>query len=227
MNALELVEVTKIYPGSPPVAALRSVSVSVSTGEFVAVVGPSGSGKSTLLSIAGTLERPSAGRVRIAGQAVEDLADDQLAGVRACDIGFVFQQFILVPTLTTLDNVAAGLLYRGTPPTERRRRAAEALDAVGLSHRFSHRPGQLSGGECQRTAIARALVGEPTLVLADEPTGNIDTAQGQEILELLTSLNDAGVTMVVVTHNPEVANAARRTVRLRDGEVEDDSGRSG
>jgi putative ABC transport system ATP-binding protein len=224
MNVLELEDVTKEHAGSPPIVALRSVSVSIAAGELVAVVGPSGSGKSTLLSIAGTLERPTSGRVRICGSAVDRLADRDLAGLRSHRIGFVFQQFFLVPTLSTLDNVASGLLYRGVPARERRRRAEVALATVGLAARAGHRPGQLSGGECQRVAIARAIVGEPALVLADEPTGSVDTAQGEGIVRLLARLNAGGATIVVVTHNPEVAAAMGRVVRLRDGAVEDDTG---
>ena len=227
MNALELVDVTKLHPGSPPVAALRSVTLAIRSGEFAAVVGPSGSGKSTLLAVAGTLERPSSGRVRVAGLEVEQLAERELAAIRACDIGFVFQQFFLVPTLSTLDNVANGLLYRGTPVEERRRAAREALEAVGLGHRVTHRPSELSGGECQRAAIARALVGEPTIILADEPTGNVDSSQGAEIMRLLNELNDGGATIVVVTHNEEIAAALPRTIRLRDGAIEEDSGGPG
>jgi putative ABC transport system ATP-binding protein len=224
MNSLELVEVTKEHPGSPPVVALRSVSLVVREGEFVAVVGPSGSGKSTLLSIAGTLERPSQGRVAVAGSWVDNLSDRELAGVRAKNIGFVFQQFFLIPTASALDNVANGLLYRGVRASERRRAAARALEAVGLGRRLAHRPSQLSGGECQRTAIARALVGNPAVILADEPTGNVDTRQGGEILHLLAELNSAGTTIVVVTHNDEIARALPRTVRVRDGSIESDTG---
>jgi putative ABC transport system ATP-binding protein len=223
MNVLELDEVTKQYPGSPPVTALCSVSLSVAAGEFVAIVGPSGSGKSTLLSIAGTLERPTSGTVRIRGVPVEGLADAELSAVRARSIGFVFQQFFLIPTLSTLDNVASGLLYRGLPVEERRRAAAVVLDAVGLGERAAHRPHQLSGGECQRAAIARALVGAPAIILADEPTGNVDSRQGADILGLLSDLNADGATILVITHNPEIAQAVPRTVSLLDGRVESDS----
>jgi putative ABC transport system ATP-binding protein len=225
--ALELDAATKEHPGSPPVTALRSVTLTITEGEFTALVGPSGSGKSTLLAIAGTLERPTSGRVRIAGTAVAHLADRELAAVRAYQIGFVFQQFFLVPTLSALDNVASGLLYRGLPAAQRRRAAEQALARVGLAHRAEHRPGELSGGEQQRTAIARALVGRPSVILADEPTGSLDTASGQGILALLTDLNAAGATILVATHNPEIAGAVPRTVRLRDGMIESDSGSTG
>jgi len=224
VTALELAAATKEHPGSPPVTALRSVTLTIGNGEFAALVGPSGSGKTTLLAIAGTLERPTSGQVRIAGTAVGKLPDRVLAAVRAYRIGFVFQQFFLVPTLSALDNVASGLLYRGLPAAERRRAAADALATVGLAHRAGHRPGELSGGEQQRTAIARALAGRPAVILADEPTGSLDTATGRDILALLTALNAAGSTIVVATHDPEIASAVPRVVRLRDGAIESDTG---
>jgi putative ABC transport system ATP-binding protein len=222
VNALELTEVSKIHPGTPPVAALQSVSLAVATGELTAVVGPSGSGKSTLLALAGTLERPTSGTVRIAGQSVAGLSDGALSGIRAASIGFVFQHFVLLPGLSALDNVASGLLYRGWPVAERRTAAATALERVGLGHRAGHRPAELSGGERQRVAIARALVGEPAIILADEPTGSLDTVAGAGIVSILSALNDRGVTILVVTHNPDIARVAHRTIRLQDGLIERD-----
>jgi putative ABC transport system ATP-binding protein len=223
MNALELDAVTKEHSGTPPVVALDSVTLHIGQGELVAVVGPSGSGKSTLLAVAGTLERPTSGVVRIAGEAVQDLADNALSGVRSHQIGFVFQQYFLIPTMTTLDNVANGLLYRGIPAADRRRAATDAVEAVGLSGRSHHRPGELSGGECQRVAIARAIVGRPAILLADEPTGSLDTTTGGEILDVLRELHARGTTIVVVTHNREIADVMPRTISLRDGAIEHDS----
>ena len=225
MSALELRDITKEHAGSTPVVALRDVTLTVDTGEFVAVTGQSGSGKSTLLAVAGTLERPTAGTVQVAGKATEAMSDAELSGVRCSGLGFVFQQFHLLPTRTVLHNVADGLLYRGTPAAERLDRAAEAVAAVGLDHRSEHRPGELSGGECQRVAIARAIVGEPALLLADEPTGNLDSVTGGEIFALLESLHEGGTTILLVTHNDELAQRAPRAVGLRDGRVERDERR--
>jgi putative ABC transport system ATP-binding protein len=217
---LEIRELAKRYPGG--VDALRGVALVVEEGELLAVVGPSGSGKSTLLHIMGTLDRPSAGTVRVAGHDVAGLSDRRLAALRARHIGFVFQQFFLVEGLSAEENVAHGLLYSGVPAAERRRRAAEQLDRVGLGHRLAHRSAQLSGGERQRVAIARALVARPSIVFADEPTGNLDTRSGAQIVTLLRELNGDGTTIVVITHDLELAASLPRRVHLRDGEVERD-----
>jgi putative ABC transport system ATP-binding protein len=221
---LELRGVEKTYAGDPPTTVLHGIDLTVREGEMVAIVGPSGSGKSTLMNIVGTLDRPSSGTVVVAGHHVEDLDDAQLSALRATAIGFVFQQFFLLPGLTTVDNVADGLLYRGRPSDERRRRATEALQRVGLGHRLHHPPEKLSGGERQRVAIARALVGQPAVVLADEPTGNLDTRSSESIMALLHELHDEGSTIVVITHDRDIAGSLPRQVSLRDGEVEADEG---
>ncbi|RJL30145.1 ABC transporter ATP-binding protein [Bailinhaonella thermotolerans] len=218
---VELTGVTKRYPGG--VAALEDVDLTIARGELVAIVGPSGSGKSTLLHIVGTLDLPSEGAVRIAGHDVAALADRELAALRARHLGFVFQSFHLSPGLSALDNVAEGLLYAGIPRGERRRRAAEALERVGLADRVTHRPHELSGGQRQRVAIARAVAGDPLLLLADEPTGALDTASGEAVVSLLRDLHAEGSTIAVITHDPEIAASFPRRVRLRDGRVVEDT----
>jgi putative ABC transport system ATP-binding protein len=220
---LELEAVTKNYGSQPPVAALRGVTFRVEAGELLAIVGPSGSGKSTLLHLMGTLERPSSGRVSITGYDVAFLDDRQLAMLRATRIGFVFQQFFLAEHASALENVADGLFYAGVAAHERRKRAARALSQVGLGERLASRPTQLSGGERQRVAIARALVGRPAIVLADEPTGNLDSATGQAIMALIEELNAQGATIVVITHEQGIAARIPRQIKLRDGEIVSDS----
>ncbi len=221
---LELDAVTKVYGEQPPVAALRGVSFSAQRGELVAVVGPSGSGKTTLLHIMGTLERPSSGVVRISGVDAAQLEDRALSQLRARQIGFVFQQFFLAEHATARENVADGLLYAGVPAAERYRRADEALERVGLSARATFKPTKLSGGERQRVAIARALVGRPAIVLADEPTGNLDSTTGASIMELIRELNGAGATILMITHDAGLADQLPRQIRMLDGQVVSDVG---
>src|SRR5205085_2161741 len=222
---LELEEVTKVYGEEPPVAALRGVSFSIRRGELVAIVGPSGSGKSTLLHVMGTLERPSSGVVRIGGVDAARLSDRELSRLRAREIGFVFQQFFLAEHATVRENVADGLLYAGVPAAERYRRADEALERVGLSERASFKPTKLSGGQRQRVAIARALVGHPSIMLADEPTGNLDSTTGASIMALIRELNADGATIIMITHDGGLADQLARQIRMLDGRAVSDTGR--
>jgi len=224
LPVLDVDGVTKSYHGEPPVQALREVNLTIGQGELVGIVGPSGSGKTTLLQLMGTLDRPSSGRVRITGLDVATMADEDVAYLRATRIGFIFQQFFLAEHATALDNVADGLLYAGIPLRERRGRALDALELVGLAQRPHARPTQLSGGQRQRVAIARALVGEPAIVLADEPTGNLDQATGQSILGLIDQLHRAGSTIVVVTHDHAIAGRMARKVEVIDGQIVADTG---
>jgi putative ABC transport system ATP-binding protein len=217
--AIELCDVNKRYGTVSPVDALRNVSLTIDDGELVSIIGPSGSGKTTLLHVMGALLRPTSGTVRIAGTATSRLSDPALSALRAHQLGFVFQDYVLIEGATALENVADGLLYCGVARRERLARARQALDRVGLAARTTHTPPQLSGGERQRVAIARALVGRPTLVLADEPTGNLDTHTSDAILELLVALGADGVTIAIITHDPDVADAAPRTIEIRDGTV--------
>ncbi|MFI5807206.1 ABC transporter ATP-binding protein [Streptomyces sp. NPDC051561] len=222
---VELSGVTKEYPGG--VTALRGVDLTIDAGELLAIVGPSGSGKSTLLHIVGTLDLPTAGQVTLAGHDVGRLSDRKLSALRAQHIGFVFQAFHLVPGISAQDNVAEGLLYSGLPRAERHRRAARALERVGLGDRTGHKPHELSGGQKQRVAIARAVVGEPDLLLADEPTGALDSASGEAVMRLIHDLNQEGATIAVITHDTEIAEMLPRQVRIRDGQVVHDSAARG
>jgi putative ABC transport system ATP-binding protein len=220
-HALELRGVSKRYPGG--VEALKGVDLAIERGGLVAIVGPSGSGKTTMLQIMGTLDRPTEGDVMVDGYDASTATDNELSALRAHRMGFVFQQFYLLDGMSAVDNVAGGLLYNGVHLGERRERAREALVRVGLGHRLDHEPNQLSGGEKQRTAIARAIVGNPAIVFADEPTGALDSRTGREIIELLRELNGDGATLVIITHDRDLADALPRQVQVRDGEIVDDS----
>jgi putative ABC transport system ATP-binding protein len=220
---IELTDISKAYQmGTQTVHALRGVDLQIDDGEFVAIMGPSGSGKSTMMNVIGCLDQPTGGVYKLDDTDVSQMSDDELAVVRNKRIGFVFQQFNLLSRTPALQQVEMPLMYAGVDRKERRERARQALTAVGLGERMDHRPDELSGGQQQRVAIARALVAEPTLILADEPTGNLDTASGQEILNIFDDLNERGITIVFVTHDPEVSERAKRVVQLRDGQVEHD-----
>ncbi len=222
-DVLSVVDVRKEYPTTPPVHALRGVNFAVAKGELVSVVGPSGCGKSTLLHLMGTLDRPTGGEVIVAGHRVSELSDRELSSLRAHHIGFVFQQFHLLSGMTALENVADGLLYTGRPAQDRRELAEIELHRVGMGHRIDQKAAKLSGGELQRVATARAIVGNPSIVLADEPTGSLDTKNSEAIVDLIKELHSSGTTMVVITHNHEIAESFPRAIGLLDGQIEYDS----
>ena len=220
--ALEIVDVVKEYPGHPPVRALDGVSLRIDRGEMATVIGPSGSGKTTMLHMMGTLDRPNSGRVLIEGVDTSGMPDRRLAAIRGRRIGFVFQRFFLLAGTSALDNVANGLIYLGVAPKDRRMLAAEALERVGLTHRMTHNPSEMSGGERQRVAVARALVHRPTFLLADEPTGNLDSKSSASIMDLLHQLHDEGMTMVLITHDTSIAESLPRQIHILDGRIEAD-----
>ena len=221
-TAIDVKDVWKVYGTKVQIEVLRGVSLSVAKSEFVAIIGPSGSGKSTLMHVMGCLQHPTRGRVVLEGLNVAELSEDELAEIRATKIGFVFQQFNLLPRKTAQKNVELPLIFHGASTTERRKRAQELLERVGLGHRTGHTPSQMSGGEQQRVAIARALVGNPTIIFADEPTGNLDTKSSREVMSILKKLNSEGKTLIVVTHDPTIASWADRTIRLLDGRIIED-----
>ncbi len=225
--AVQLKNVTKIYPGSPPVEALAGVSISVGRGDFVGIIGASGSGKSTLLHVVGTLTRPTSGSLYINGIETSGMSDGELSGIRSRNVGFIFQDFFLLPGFTAMQNVENGLLYSGVKSNKRKTRVRDILDRVGLSHRTEHLPNEMSGGEQQRVAIARALVHEPAFILADEPTGNLDTTNTDSIMTLLNDLNNEGTTVILITHDLEISKLASRQITLKDGKVDKDSSNDG
>ena len=221
--AVQLIDVSKTYEGTPPVKALSNISMSVSKGEFIGIIGASGSGKSTLLHVIGTLTRPTGGSVFIDGVETSGLTDQELSGVRSRYVGFIFQDFFLLPGFTAQENVENGLLYTDFPASERKERARDILDRVGLSHRVNHLPNEMSGGEQQRVAVARALVHKPAFVLADEPTGNLDSTNTAAVLDLLIGLNLDGTTVILITHDQEVAGKSSRRISFKDGKIDDSS----
>ncbi len=225
---VEIRDVCKVYnPGENEVRALDNINVNIDEGEFVAIIGQSGSGKSTLMNVLGCLDIPTSGKYHLHGQDVSNLADDDLSDIRNKEIGFIFQGFNLIPNLTAIENVELPLIYRGVSKTERMRLAEKALNKVGLANRMEHKPSEMSGGQQQRVAIARAIAQAPPVILADEPTGNLDSASTQEIMQILTELNGEGRTVILITHDNEIAMRANRIIKIKDGKVEHDSGKVG